>query len=77
MQIPVINISSMLRIGPKGYFITENYVISIDKETGVNINNNPNIVIPLWWKVVGRQPNVAMFCLSGILPLPPYRSFEF
>jgi len=48
VQIPVIiNISSMLRIGPKGYFITENYVISIAKETGVNINNNPNIVIPL------------------------------
>jgi hypothetical protein len=45
LKIPVINISSMLRIGPKGYFITENYVISIDEETGVLISAGGRSII--------------------------------
>lgn len=30
---PVINVSGMLRIGPRGYLITENYYIGVDGET--------------------------------------------
>ena len=32
LKVPIINISSLIRTGPKGYFITENYLISIDGE---------------------------------------------
>ncbi|MGV8138189.1 MAG: hypothetical protein AB2L20_23515 [Mangrovibacterium sp.] len=35
MNIPVINISGMFRTGPKGYFITENHMITSDGEVGV------------------------------------------
>jgi hypothetical protein len=35
----------MLRIGPKDYFITENYVISIDEETGVLISAGGRSII--------------------------------
>jgi hypothetical protein len=30
MQRPIINVSAMIRINPKGYFITENYAIPVD-----------------------------------------------
>lgn len=32
---PTLNISGMIRIGPKGYLITENYLIGTPEETGV------------------------------------------
>ena len=38
LKVPVVNISSMIRTGSKGYFITENYVISFDGETVVLIS---------------------------------------
>ncbi len=38
LKVPVINISTMIRGGPRGYFITENYIISIDGETVVLIS---------------------------------------
>lgn len=34
-DIPVFNFSTLNRIGPKGYFITENYLIVADGEVGV------------------------------------------
>ena len=30
MRVPVINVSCMVRTGPKGYFISENYIIPFD-----------------------------------------------
>ena len=38
LKVPVINISSMIRTGPKGYFITENYAVSFDGELVVLIS---------------------------------------
>jgi hypothetical protein len=32
METPVINLSTMLRFSPKGYFISENYLIPVDGE---------------------------------------------
>jgi hypothetical protein len=38
MHRPIINLSSMIRIAPKGYFITENYVIPAEKGSTVLIS---------------------------------------
>lgn len=45
LKVPVINISGMVRTGPKGYFITENYVISIEGETVVLISGGGRSII--------------------------------
>ena len=55
LNVPVINVSSMLRTGPRGYFITENYVISAEGETvvllsagGRSIIRNVGLDYSLW-----------------------------
>jgi hypothetical protein len=45
LKVPVINISGMVRTGPKGYFITENYVISSEGETLVLISGGGRSII--------------------------------
>lgn len=52
---PVINLSSMIRYGPKGYFITENYAIPIDGDWallfslgGRSIIRNVGLDYSLW-----------------------------
>jgi hypothetical protein len=45
LKVPVINISGMVRTGPKGYFITENYAISIEGETVVLISGGGRSII--------------------------------
>ena len=55
MNIPLINISGMFRTGPKGYFITENHMITVDGEVGVifsaggrSIIRNVSLDYSLW-----------------------------
>ena len=55
LNVPVINVSSMIRTGPRGYFITENYVISAEGETvvllsagGRSIIRNVGLDYSLW-----------------------------
>ncbi len=55
LNVPVINVSSMLRTGPRGYFITENYVITAEGETvvllsagGRSIIRNVGLDYSLW-----------------------------
>lgn len=45
LKVPVINISSVIRTGPKGYFITENYAISVDGELVVLISGGGRSII--------------------------------
>mgnify|MGYP006876580943 FL=1 len=55
LNVPVINVSSMIRTGPRGYFITENYVITAEGETvvllsagGRSIIRNVGLDYSLW-----------------------------
>ena len=55
LNVPVINVSGMLRTGPRGYFITENYVITAEGETvvllsagGRSIIRNVGLDYSLW-----------------------------
>jgi hypothetical protein len=45
LKVPVINISGMARTGPKGFLITENYVISSEGETLVLISGGGRSLI--------------------------------
>jgi hypothetical protein len=44
-KAPVINVSSLIRTGPKAYFITENYVITIDQKLLVLISAGGRSII--------------------------------
>lgn len=45
LKAPVINISGMVRTGPRGYFITENYAITFEGETVVMISGGGRSII--------------------------------
>jgi hypothetical protein len=45
MKVPIINVSGMVRIGPRGYLISENYVITIEKEVVVLISAGGRSII--------------------------------
>lgn len=45
LKVPVFNLSSMVRTGPRGYFITENYVISGNGEVVVLISAGGRSII--------------------------------
>jgi hypothetical protein len=45
LNVPVINVSSMIRTGPKGYFITENYVITAEGEIVVLLSAGGRSII--------------------------------
>ena len=74
---PVINVSAMVRTGPKGYFITENYVITFERETvvlismgGRSIIRNMGIDYSLWIPVnAGMDSFVAVPFLGITVPL--------
>lgn len=38
MKVPIINVSCLVRTGPKGYLVSENYVISFEGEVVVLIS---------------------------------------
>lgn len=43
MSRPLINISGMIRTGPRGYFITENYLIPFKYESGYDMHTGRSI----------------------------------
>jgi hypothetical protein len=77
MNIPVINISGMVRTGPKGYFITENHLITADGETAVMISaggrsiiRNVGLDYSLWVPVgPGMDSFVAVPFLGITVPI--------
>lgn len=44
-DIPVFNVSTMMRLSPKSYFISENYLISAEGETGVMLSAGGRSII--------------------------------
>lgn len=44
-DIPIFNVSAMSRLSPKSYFISENYIISADGETGVMLSAGGRSII--------------------------------
>ena len=55
LKVPVINVSCLVRTGPKGYFVSENYVITFEGETvalisvgGRSIIRNIGLDYSLW-----------------------------
>ncbi len=77
LKVPVINISSMIRTGPKGYFITENYIISAEGETvavlslgGRSIIRNIGLDYSFWIPVGADMDTFIAFPFLGItIPL--------
>jgi hypothetical protein len=70
---PVINLSGMVRTGPRGYFITENYVITAEGETAVilslggrSILRNVGLDYSLWIPVVSDMGTFIAFPFLGI-----------
>ncbi len=45
LDVPIINISGMARTGPKGYFVSENYMIFTDGEFGMMISAGGRSII--------------------------------
>lgn len=45
LRVPVVNFSGMARTGPRGYLVTENYVITMDGETVVIISGGGRSMI--------------------------------
>ncbi len=73
LKVPVFNISSMIRTGPKGYFITENYAISIDGELvvlisagGRSIIRNIGLDYSLWIPIGGEIGTFVAIPFLGI-----------
>ena len=73
LKIPVINISSMIRTGPKGYFITENYAVSFDGELvvlisagGRSIIRNIGLDYSLWIPIGGEIGTFLAIPFLGI-----------
>lgn len=73
LNVPVINVASMIRTGPKGYFITENYVITSEGETlalislgGRSIIRNIGLDYSLWIPIGGDTGTFIAFPFLGI-----------
>ncbi len=73
LNVPVINISSMIRTGPRGYFITENYVITAEGETvtllsagGRSIIRNIGLDYSLWIPVGAEMDTFVAIPFLGI-----------
>jgi len=73
LNVPVINISTMIRTGPKGYFISENYVISAEGETvvlislgGRSIIRNIGLDYSLWIPIGAEMDTFVAIPFLGI-----------
>jgi hypothetical protein len=73
LNIPVINVASMIRTGPKGYFITENYVITAEGETvallslgGRSIIRNIGLDYSLWIPIGAEMDTFVAIPFLGI-----------
>jgi hypothetical protein len=77
MDIPIINISGMVRVGPRGYMLTENYIITAEGETvvflslgGRSIFRNVGLDYSLWFPFFSDMGTfVAMPFLGITLPI--------
>lgn len=76
MRNPIINFSAMIRTGPKGYFITENYIIPIEGETvaiisggGRSMIRNVGLDYSLWIPIVQQGGFIAVPLLGVTVPL--------
>lgn len=65
LKIPLFNISGMVRTGPRGYFITENYLITVEGESaamisagGRSIIKNIGLDYSLWIPII---PDLGTF----------------
>jgi len=72
-DVPVFNFSGMIRTGPRGYFVTENYVITIEQETGVvlsaggrSILRNVGLDYSLWIPIIPDMDSFVAFPFLGI-----------
>jgi len=72
-RTPVFNLSGMLRVGPKGYIMTENYVITIEGETAVLISGGGRTIVKnigidysLWVPIVKDLDTFAVIPFLGI-----------
>jgi hypothetical protein len=75
MNIPIINLSTIQRVGPRGYFISENYLIPVEGNTivvvslgGRTIVRNIGIDYSLWMPF-GFDSFVAIPFLGVSIPL--------
>jgi hypothetical protein len=73
MKVPVINVSCLLRTGPKGYFVSENYVIPIDQETvvllsvgGRSIIRNVGLDYGLWFPLIRDMDSFLAIPFLGV-----------
>jgi hypothetical protein len=73
LKVPIINISGMIRTGPKGYFITENYAISIEDELvvlisagGRSIIRNIGLDYSLWIPFFADMGNFVAIPFLGV-----------
>jgi hypothetical protein len=73
MKVPVINISCLIRTGPKGYFISENYIITIERETTVLLSaggrsmiRNVGLDYGLWVPIIKEMDRLIAIPFLGI-----------
>jgi len=72
-DIPVFNFSGMLRAGPRGYLVSENYFITVDQEAGAllslgrrSILRNIGLDYSLWIPVFPEMESFIAFPFLGI-----------
>jgi len=77
LKVPIINASFLLRVAPKGYLISENYIITGDGETVVLISlggrsliRNISLDYSLWIPIgAGNESLIAIPFLGVTIPL--------
>lgn len=77
LKVPVINVSGLVRTGPKGYFVSENYVITFEGEVvvllsagGRSIIRNVGLDYSLWIPLsAGLESFVAIPFLGVTIPI--------
>jgi len=77
MKVPIINASFLLRVSPRGYLISENYIITADGETivlismgGRSIIRNISLDYSLWIPIgMGNESLIAIPFLGVTIPM--------
>jgi hypothetical protein len=73
LDVPIFNISGMARTGPRGYFISENYLITAEGEVGVmlsaggrSIIRNIGLDYSLWIPIIPEMDTFIALPFLGI-----------
>jgi hypothetical protein len=73
LKVPIFNVSCLIRTGPKGYFVSENYVITVEGETvgiisvgGRSIIRNLGLDYSLWIPVGGEIGRFVAIPFLGV-----------